>query len=109
MRHGRNEQFLLRRQPRAALGVVCLLFSAVEATIVFPLSRNVPARPEPWAAAVSISLIAAAIIACVVLLTVVGRSILPPSQFRLSCAAPVMMTKRPGFRMPRRRAHFLTR
>jgi uncharacterized membrane protein YgcG len=55
------------------LGIVCLLFSAVEATIVFPLSRNVPARPEPWAAAVSISLIAAAIIAGVVLLIVVGR------------------------------------
>jgi hypothetical protein len=55
------------------LGVVCLLFSAVEATIVFPLSRNVPARPEPWAAGVSISLIAAAIIAGVVLLEVVGR------------------------------------
>ena len=44
------------------LGVACLLFSAIEATIVFPLSRNVPwARHAPWTAGVSISLIAAAV------------------------------------------------
>ncbi len=75
------------------LGVVCLLFSAVQATIVFPLSRNVPARPEPWATAVSISLIAAAIIAGMVLLTVVGRE-RPPLRglvYCLSAAALILI------------------
>lgn len=66
------------------LGVVCLVFSAVEATIVFPLSRNVPARPEPWAAAVSIILIAAAVIAGVVLLQVAGRE-RPPLRGLVYC------------------------
>jgi hypothetical protein len=56
------------------LGVVCLLFSAIEATIVFPLSRNVRwARHVPWTAGVSIGLIAAALIVVVVLLKVVGQ------------------------------------
>jgi hypothetical protein len=56
------------------LGVLCLLFSAVEATIVFPLSRNVPwARHAPWTAGISIALIAAAVIAGFGLLTVVGK------------------------------------
>ena len=56
------------------LGVACLLFSAIQATIVFPLSRNVPwARHAPWAAGVSIALIAAAAIALFGLLTVVGE------------------------------------
>jgi len=76
------------------LGVACLLFSAVEATIVFPLSRNLPARPEPWAAAVSIGLIAAAIIAGVVLLTVVGQEH-PPLQglrYCLSAATLILIT-----------------
>jgi hypothetical protein len=76
------------------LGVVCLLFSAVEATIVFPLSRNVPGRPEPWAAGVSISLIAAAIIVLVVLLTVVGQE-RPPLWglgYCLSAAALILIT-----------------
>src|ERR1700747_2644412 len=37
------------------VGVICLLSSAIEATIIFPLSRHVRwARPESWAAAVSI-------------------------------------------------------
>jgi len=68
-----------RRGLRGAywLGVACLLFSAVEATVVFPLSRNVPARPEPWAAVVSIGLIMAAIIVTVVLLKVAGQ-VRPP-------------------------------
>ena len=73
------------------LGVACLLFSAVEATIVFPLSRNVPARPEPWAAAVSISLIAAAVIAVVVLLTVVGRERPPPRGLGYCLAAVALI------------------
>src|SRR5215467_6548253 len=52
-------------------GVICLLFSAIEATIVFPLSRNIRwARPEPWAAEVSIGLIAVALTVVVVLFTV---------------------------------------
>jgi uncharacterized membrane protein YgcG len=55
------------------LGVVCLAFSAIEATVVFPLSRNIPARPEPWAAGVSAGLIAAALIVLMVLLKVVGQ------------------------------------
>jgi hypothetical protein len=59
------------------LGVVCLAFSAFEATIVFPLSRNVRwARPEPWAAGASIGLIVAAFVVLVVLLNVVGQK--PP-------------------------------
>jgi hypothetical protein len=55
------------------LGVGCLLFSAIEATIVFPLSLNVPAQPERWAAGVSTSLISAALIVVVMLLKVVGQ------------------------------------
>jgi hypothetical protein len=52
-------------------GVICLLFSAIEATIVFPLSRHVRwTRPESWAAVVSIGLIAVALIVVVVLFTV---------------------------------------
>lgn len=52
-------------------GVICLLFSAIEATIVFPLSRHIRwARPESWAAVVSIGLIAVALIVVVALLTV---------------------------------------
>ena len=48
------------------LGVLCLLFSAIEATIVFPLSRNVPsARHAPWTAGLSIGLITAAVIVLV--------------------------------------------
>src|SRR5689334_5871429 len=44
-------------------GVICLLFSAIEATIVFPLSRHVRwARPESWAAVGSIGLIAVALL-----------------------------------------------
>jgi hypothetical protein len=59
------------------LGVVCLAFSAFEATIVFPLSRNVRwARPEPLAAGFSIGLIVAAFIVFMVLLNVVGQE--PP-------------------------------
>src|SRR5205085_2286916 len=50
-----------------------LLFSAVEAAIVFPLSLNDPARREPWAGGVSIGLIAGALIVVVVMLKVVGR------------------------------------
>jgi hypothetical protein len=76
------------------LGVVCLLFSAVEAIVVFPLSRNLTARPEPWAAGVSISLIAAAIIAIVVLLTVVGQERPPVRGLRycLYGAAIILIT-----------------
>jgi len=56
------------------LGVLCLLFSAVEATIVFPLSRDVPsARHAPWTAGVSIGLITAAVIVGFSLLVVVGK------------------------------------
>ncbi|HEY2308783.1 MAG TPA: hypothetical protein VGI05_23160, partial [Streptosporangiaceae bacterium] len=58
------------------------------------LSRNVPARPEPWAAAVSICLIAAAIIAGVVLLKVVGRE-RPPLRglgYCLSAATLILIT-----------------
>jgi hypothetical protein len=52
-------------------GVICLLFSAIEATIVFPLSRHVRwARPESWAAVVSIGLIAVALVVVIALLTV---------------------------------------
>jgi hypothetical protein len=52
-------------------GVICLLFSAIEATTVLPLSRHVRwARPESWAAVVSIGLIAMALIVVVVLFTV---------------------------------------
>jgi hypothetical protein len=59
------------------LGVVCLALSAFEATIVFPLSRNVRwARPEPWAAGASIGLIVTAFIVFMVLLNVVGQK--PP-------------------------------
>ena len=76
------------------LGVGCLLFSAVEATIVFPLSRNVSARPEPWAAGVSIILAAAAIIAIVVLLKVVGQEHPPVRGLRycLYGAAIILIT-----------------
>jgi hypothetical protein len=53
------------------LGVICLLFSAVEATIVFPLSRHVRwARPESWAAVVSIGLIFVALMVVALLFTV---------------------------------------
>ena len=56
------------------LGVLCLLFSAIEATIVFPLSRHVRwARHVPWTAGVSIGLIAAAAIALIGLWLVVGK------------------------------------
>jgi hypothetical protein len=56
------------------LGVACLLFAAIEATIVFPLSRHVRwARHVPWTAGVSIGLIAAALIVVVVLFKVVGQ------------------------------------
>ena len=56
------------------LGVLCLLLSAVEATIVFPLSRHVRwAHHLPWTAGVSIGLIAAALIVVVVLVKVVGQ------------------------------------
>jgi hypothetical protein len=52
-------------------GVICLLFSAIEGTIVFPLSRHVRwTRPESWAAVVSIGLIAVALIVVVALITV---------------------------------------
>jgi len=52
-------------------GVICLLLSAIEGTIVFPLSRHVPwARPESWAAVVSIGLAAVALIVVVALITV---------------------------------------
>jgi hypothetical protein len=53
------------------LGVICLLFSAIEATIVFPLSRHVRwARPESWAAVVSIGLIFVALMVVALLFTV---------------------------------------
>jgi hypothetical protein len=56
------------------LGVACLLFAAIEATIVFPLSRNVPwARHLPWAAGVSIGLAATALMVFLVLVEVVGQ------------------------------------
>ena len=56
------------------LGVLCLLFSAIEATIVFPLSRNVRwARHAPWTAGVSIGLITAAVIVGFSLIVVVGK------------------------------------
>jgi hypothetical protein len=62
------------------LGVTCLLFSAIEATIVFPLSRNIPsARHAPWAAAVSIGLITAAVIVGFTLARIVGQ---PPPENR---------------------------
>jgi hypothetical protein len=62
------------------LGVTCLLLSAVEATIVFPLSRNIPsARHAPWTAGVSIGLITAAVIVGVTLLRIVGQ---PPPENR---------------------------
>jgi hypothetical protein len=55
-------------------GVICLLFSAIEATIVFPLSRHVRwARPESWAAVVSIGLILMALMVVAVLFTVDRR------------------------------------
>jgi len=53
------------------LGVICLLFSAIEATIVFPLSRHVRwARPESWAAVASIGLIFVALMVVALLFTV---------------------------------------
>jgi len=56
------------------LGVLCLVLSAIEATIVFPLSRNVPwARHAPWTAGVSIGLITAATIVGFSLIVVVGK------------------------------------
>ena len=56
------------------LGVLCLLFSAIEATVVFPLSRSVgSARHAPWTAGVSIGLITAALIAGFGLAMVAGR------------------------------------
>lgn len=55
------------------LGVVCLLFSAIEATIVFPLSRHVTtARNAPWTAGVSIGLTAVAITTAYLLYAAVG-------------------------------------
>ena len=56
------------------LGVLCLLFSAIEATVVFPLSRSVgSARHAPWTAGVSIGLVTAALIAGFGLAMVAGR------------------------------------
>lgn len=61
-------------------GVICLLCAAIEATVVFPLARlmrhgshmmTVP--PQPWTAAVSIGMIAAAGVVVWVLFCVVGR------------------------------------
>jgi hypothetical protein len=56
------------------LGVVCLLFATIEATIVFPLSHNAPwAQHASWVAGVSIGLITAAVIVGFTLLRIVGR------------------------------------
>jgi hypothetical protein len=62
------------------LGVGCLLYSAVEATVVFPFGRHVRiarhaliARHAPWTAAVSIVMAAAGCAVVLVLYYVVGR------------------------------------
>ena len=62
-------------------GVICLLYSAIEATIVFPLARDVllgkhqpqSAPPAPWTAEFSIGMTAAAAVVVWVLYCIVGR------------------------------------
>ena len=62
-------------------GVTCLLYAAIEATIVFPLARDVmfgqskpkSAPPAPWTAEFSIGMVAAAGVVVWVLYCVVGR------------------------------------
>ena len=62
-------------------GVICLLYSAIEATIVFPLARDVmsgqykpkSAPPAPWTAEFSIGMIGAAGVVVWVLYCIVGR------------------------------------
>ena len=73
------------------LGVLCLLFSAIEATIVFPLSRNVRwARHAPWTAGVSIGLITAAVIVGFSLIVVVGK----PRQTAFRCGISASVSRR---------------
>jgi hypothetical protein len=64
-------------------GVICLLYSAIEATVVFPLARNVmfghtviTGPPAPWTAEFSIGMVAAAGVAVWVLYCIVGRPLL---------------------------------
>jgi hypothetical protein len=62
-------------------GVICLLYSAIEATIVFPLARNVvlgkhqpqSTPPAPWTAEFSIGMTATACVVVWVLYCIVGR------------------------------------
>jgi hypothetical protein len=61
-------------------GVICLLYSAIEATVVFPFARTVmsghpvkTAPPAPWTAEFSIGMVAAAGVIVWVLYFVVGR------------------------------------
>jgi hypothetical protein len=62
-------------------GVICLLYSAIEAAIVFPLARDVlsgkrqpqSAPPAPWTAEFSIGMTAAAAVVVWVLYCIVGR------------------------------------
>jgi hypothetical protein len=64
-------------------GVICLLYSAIEATVVFPLARKVmfghpviTAPPAPWTAEFSIGMVAAAGVVVWVLYCIVGRPLL---------------------------------
>jgi hypothetical protein len=61
-------------------GVICLLYSAIEATVVFPFARTVmfshrvkTAPPAPWTAEFSIGMVAAAGVIVWVLYFIVGR------------------------------------
>src|SRR5215469_17079100 len=61
-------------------GVICLVYSAIEATVVFPFARNVmfdhtviTAPPAPWTAEFSIGVVAAAGVVVWVLYCIVGR------------------------------------
>ena len=61
-------------------GVICLVYSAIEATVVFPFARNlmfghtvITAPPAPWTAEFSIGMVAAAGVVVWVLYCIVGR------------------------------------
>jgi hypothetical protein len=63
-------------------GVICLLYSAIEATVIFPLARDVisgkkpklpTAPPAPLTAEFSIGMVAAAVVVVWVLYCIVGR------------------------------------
>jgi hypothetical protein len=60
-------------------GVICLLYASIEATVIFPVARNLishpkpSAPPAPWTAETSIAMVAAAGVVVWLLYRIVGR------------------------------------